>query len=101
MGVSSDAVEMAMCEMYINYFNKMRENIDNAQLAVQQASPFSELGRDDQKRVGNNVVSVMPTWLYFETMKGTKDKHFWQDPTNRKKFLQENPQYAVKNFRKR
>lgn len=96
-GVTNDMVEMAMCDMYMEHFNMQKANIDNSQRDLQKNSPFSELSDSDKKKCG--VKSIMPTWLWLEIMNGTNDEHFWTDESNREKFLKENPQYLVKNFR--
>lgn len=98
-GVSNEQVEMALCEMYVKHFEEQRANIDNRQLRIRKNSPFADLDYRELQRVGKEVVSVMPLWDYLEIMNGTGDRNFWFDQKNKEKFLKDNPQYAVKNFK--
>jgi hypothetical protein len=96
--IPNEMVDAVILQAHRDYFNQRKASIDKEQGNIIKAYS-SDMTHHDIEEASNTIVSVMPTWLYLEIENGTKDKHFWEDDSNRKKFYKDNPQYLLKNFK--
>jgi hypothetical protein len=100
-GVTNDMIDHAIAKIAVDYFLDKKHTIDKRQQQVIDNSIFSQMSASEREEASKVFVAEMPLWEYIEIMRGTKDKDFWNDESNKRKLFQECPQYLTKNFKKR